>query len=427
MNNLLYSLFVSIFLFDYISKPLGALGRYVTWFPELLSILVMPVILGRFMLGATRNVPPKWFLFLALFLLNIIIGIVVNSVPAGPLIAGFRAYLKFIPFFLLPFVYHFSSQQIEGQLKVLLFFFIIQAPVALYQRLVVSKGLLTGDYVKGTLSSSGQLTVILCCAIAVIISFYLAKKISLTKVVVIFFLLFIPMTINETKATLILLPIALAFPFYFSSHKIKLEQLIPMIVLGIATAIAFVLVYDYFMRPRWGYGLVDFLTQEGRAGNYLYRGHNYKFYSQVGKVDSFVIAFNTISEDLLRFFFGFGIGNVSESFSPWLSGEYAEKYSAFNVKTSVLTLILWELGVFGVISYYVLYLMILKDSKGLSINDNNITGVLSQGWRTVVVIIMVGTAYANFLQENVTGYLFWYLSGYIISENYWNKVKAIPS
>ncbi|MEE9376877.1 MAG: hypothetical protein V3V33_02450 [Candidatus Lokiarchaeia archaeon] len=426
MNKLLYSLFVSIFLFDYISKSLGSLGvlgRYITWYPELLSMLIILVVSGRFMLGATRNVPPKWFLFLALYLLNIIIGIAINSVPAGPLIAGFRAYLKFIPFFLLPFVYHFSSQQIGGQLKLILFFFIIQAPVALYQRLVVSKGLLTGDYVKGTLSSSGQLTVVLSCAIAVLISFYLAKKISLTTAVVIFFLLFIPMTINETKATIVLLPIALILPFYFSPHKIKLEQLIPMIILGIFTTIAFVFIYDYFMRPRWGYGIIGFLTMEGRAENYLFKGHDYNFYAQVGKVDSFVIAFKTISKDLLSFFFGFGIGNVSESFVPWLSGEYAEKYSAFNVKTTVLTIILWELGVFGVISYYVLYLMILKDSKGLC-TDSDITSTLSQGWRTVVVIIMVATAYANFLQENATGYLFWYLSGYIISENYWNKVKA---
>ncbi len=425
MNKLLYSLFISIFLFDYFSSSLGVVGRYITWIPELISILTILIVSGRFILGASRNVPPKWFLFLALFLLNIIIGIVINSVSAGPLIAGFRSYLKFIPLFLLPFAYHFSSQQIEGQLKVILFLFIIQTPVALYQRLVVSKGLLTGDLVKGTLGGSGQLTVALCAVIAIVISFYLAKKIQLKTAVIIFFILFIPMTINETKSTLILLPIALILPLYFSSHRIKVEQLIPMFALVIIAFISFIFIYDYFMRPRWGYGIIDFLTMEGRTEGYLFKGHDYDVYlGYVSKVDSFIIAFKTISDDLLRFCFGFGIGNVSEAFVPWLSGEYADKYSRFNVKTTALTLMLWELGVFGVILYYTLYIMTFKDAKGLSIK-NNIIGTFSQGWRTVTVIIMVATAYTNFLQENVTAYLFWYFSGYIISENYWYKVNSL--
>jgi len=424
MNKLLYFLFISIFLFDYVSSSLGSLGRYITWTPELISMLTIFIVSGRFMLGSSRNIPPKWFLFLFLFLLNIIIGIVINSVASGPLIAGFRAYLKFIPLFLLPFVYHFSSQQVEGQLKLILSLFIIQLPIALYQRLVESKGLTTGDYVKGTLSGSGQLTVALCCAIAVLISFYLAKKIRLMTTIIIFFLLFIPMAINETKSTIILLPIALVLPFYFSNFKLKLEQLVPMIILGISTTFAFVFMYDYFLSDRWeGKGILDFLFMDGRAERYLFKGHDYDVYiGHVSKVDSYIIAFNTISEDFLRFFFGFGIGNVSEAFVPWLSGEYAEKYSHFNVKTTALTLILWELGVFGVLLYYSLYIMILKDSKGLNIN-NDITSTLSQGWRTVTVIIMIATTYTNFLQENVTAYIFWYFSGYIISENYWDKMS----
>ena len=171
MNKLLYTLFLSVFLFDYLSGSLGALGRYITWFPELLSVLTILIISGRFMLGGVKYVPPKCFFFLALFLLSIMIGVVINLVPAGPLIAGFRAYLKFIPFFILPFVYRFSNEQINGQLKLLLCLLILQAPIALYQRLVLSKGLLTGDLVKGTLGGSGQLTVVLSCAIAVLMSF----------------------------------------------------------------------------------------------------------------------------------------------------------------------------------------------------------------------------------------------------------------
>lgn len=418
MNKLLYLLFLSIFLLDYLSVQLGLLGRYFTWLPELLSMLTILIISARFVLVGGKNTPPKVGFFLFLFLLNIIISTIINHVSAGPLVAGLRTYLKFIPFFILPFVYHFSSQQINGQLRFLLFFFIIQAPIALYQRLVITGNALTGDYVKGTLSSSGLLTVILACAIAVLMTFYLAKKISLKFFISLFFLLFIPMTINETKSTLILLPLALLLPLYFSSTNIKIKQFIPIIALVIVAGIAFVFIYDYFMSPRWGYGIIDFLSMEGRTENYLYKGATAQSArGNVGKMDSYVLAFQTLSENTLHLLFGLGIGNVSESFTPGLSGEYAERYSVFNPKMTALSLILWELGIFGVILYYVLFFIVFKDSRRLSIHDSLI-GTFSNAWSVVAILLMISTLYANIFGADVIGYLFWYFSGYIISENF---------
>ncbi len=422
MNKLLYLLFLSIFLFEYLSN-IGLLGRYITWFPEFLSMLTILIISARITVGYGRDFPPICSFFLVLFLSNIIIGAVLNQMSSGPLIAGIRMYLKAIPFFILPFVYHFSSSQLNKQLKFLLFLFIIQTPVSLYQRLVVSTGIRsqTGDYVKGTLVNSGQLTIILVCAIAVLISFYLAKKISFRLFIVIFFLMFIPMTLNETKATIVFLPMALVLPIYFSAKGVSIKQFIPMILLGIVAGILFIFIYDHFVRERWGYGIVDFLFMEGRVEGYLYKGSE-AGYGTVGRVDSYIFAFQEISKNILNLLFGFGIGNVSESFSPSLSGEYAEKYSSLGVKMTSFTLILWERGVLGVFLYYFLFFMVFKYSRQLSIRDSSL-GAFPNGWSVISLLMMIFVLYSHLILDNSIGYLFWYFSGYVISENF--KIKKM--
>lgn len=418
MNKVLYLLFLSIFLFDFLSD-IGLVSRYVTWFPDILSMLTVLIVFVRITVGYGRGFPPICSIFLILFFLNITIGIIINQVSAGPLIAGFRMYLKFIPFFVLPFFYNFSEEQVYKQLQLLFFLLIIQAPISLYQRLVVSKGLLTGDLVKGTFGTSGQLTIALTCAIGILIAFFLEKKIDFKSFITIFFLFFIPMTINETKSTLVFLPIACISPIFLSSSNIKLKQLIPLITLIILAGVLFVIIYDHFMRPRWGYGIIDFLFMENRIEGYMYKGSEAM---SVGRVDSYIIAFKTHYKNILDLFFGLGIGNVSESFISGLSGEYADQYSAYNVDKTSLTLILWELGIFGVILYYSLVFMAFKYSRGLKRNIN-LLGTFANGWSVVSLIMVVSILYMNVMLDNRMGYLFWYFSGYIISGYFKEKYR----
>ena len=417
MNKLLYILFISIFLLDYLSLELGFISRFITYLPELLSMITMLIVLARVTVGLGVNFPPICVFFMFLFFTNILIGVVINQVASGPVIAGIRTYLKFFPFFLLPFVYSFSNTQIAQQLKLLLLLFAIQAPVALYQRLIVSGGMVTGDYVKGTIGGSGQLTVILVCAIAILLTFYLAKKISLIPFIVIFSLLFMPMTMNETKVTLILLPMALILPIYFSSANINLKQFIPLIVFITLVGIAFVFIYNHFVSSESGLGITDFLSGEGRAEYYLYKGTEFGSLEKVGRIDAIIIAYHTLSENILTLLFGLGMGNVSVSFLPSLSGAYAEKYSDYGVTSGSMTTFLWELGILGIISYLLLFFMAFKYSKLLSMQGNYIS-TFSTGWKTVSILIAIGTTYTTVFSLNSTSYLYWYFSGYLISENF---------
>jgi hypothetical protein len=423
MNKLIYLLFLSIFLLDHLAFKIGFLNRYVTWLPDIISILLALIISIRITTGYGKNIPAVCSIFLVLFISNIIIGAVINFVPPGPIIAGTRTYLKFIPLFILPFVFSFSNQQIYTQLRFLLVLSIMQAPFALYQRLVLSRGYLTGDLVRGTLPTSGILTTFLACAIAILMTFYLAKKISLKSFLFVFLLIFMPMTMNETKSTVLLLPLAVLLPIFFSSSGIKLKQFIPMIILGIFVGIAFIFIYNHFSGAKYEIGEF-FSSDTGKAEHYLFRGVELGVagteYGKIGRIDSILLAYQVLSENILTLLFGLGLGNVSESFSPALSGQYAEAYSSFNVKFTQVTLILWELGIFGVLLYFALISMTFKYSRRLSKYDS-FPGIISSGWSVVCVIMAISLLYKPVLNTNVLGYLFWYFSGYVISEHFKNN------
>jgi hypothetical protein len=277
--------------------------------------------------------------------------------------------------------------------------------------------------VRGTLPTSGNLTAFLACAIALLMAFYLAKKIPLKSFIFLFVLLFLPMTMNETKSTVLLLPLAVALPIFFSSSGIKLKQFIPMIILGTFAGIAFVFIYNHFSGERYLIGEF-FSSDSSKAEHYLFRGVELGVagteYGKIGRIDSILIAYQVLSENILTLLFGLGIGNVSESFSPALSGVYAEEYSSFNVNFTQVTLILWELGIFGVLLYFTLISMTFKYSRRLSKFDT-FPGTISSGWSVVCVIMTISLLYKPVLNTNIIGYLFWYFSGYVISEHFKNN------
>ena len=55
---------------------------------------------------------------------------------------------------------------------------------------------------------------------------------------------------------------------------------------------------------------------------------------------------------------------------------------------------------------------------------NNLIGYLSNGWSVVSLIIMISLLYSNVILGNIIGYLFWYFSGYIISESFGYNISS---
>ena len=431
MDKLPYLLFIAIFSLDYLSLDLGLIPRKLTWVPEIMSVIAGAIVVFRVRLVKIRL---RYIIIFVFFLLHVLAGAVANKLQPGPMIAGIRTYFKYIPFFLLPFTMSFSEKRLQRYIKFFLVLSIIQCPIAFYQRFFQFKGVLTGDLITGTLSSAGVLSIYLIGCISILFAFFLRNKITSRTFFIILLILFLPTTINETKASLILLPLAMFVPaFYNSKDEVKKRKYLVASLIAALLFISFVPIYDYLIKPRHKFGIIDFFTTKELAVPYLYKASGEEYEKEIEKrdnaliapnefrettknikrIDSIVIASRALSRDPALLFLGLGIGNVTASFVKGWSGEYSH-YVELRSGMTALTRLLWEVGLIGVICVVIFFGFVFYDARRVSYYQNFL-GALSLGWISIPVILFVCLFYNNFLVHNVIGYCFFFISGIIIS------------
>ena len=444
MNIIPYILFSSVFFLDFLSEDLGILPRQTTWFPELLSGFVLVVVIAHAALKKSIVIHPKYVLLFVIFLMHLLAGIILNSVEPGTVFAGIRYYFKYAPFFLLPAVYNYSDREIRGQLKFLLALALIQFPVVIYQYFIFDDPLHTiqdPDLVSGTLQVGSILSIYLVSVISILLGFYIKQQIKSLHFFVLILFLFIPTTINETKGTLVLLPVSMIV-IILTARVLRenAKQLIPILAILPILFGTFLLVYNtYFAqgasRER---GLVTFFTDPERGvKHYLYSGDAETLDSEsvlrrgkivvgertdrdvgegrIRRIDAAILPFRVLSNKPSKLLLGLGIGNVSVSFIGGFAGEY-EDIRAMNATQIELSIIVWEIGLLGLLIFLLFLYFIYKDAKNLS-HRNSLAGFIAIGWTGIVVIFVLSMPYKNIMIFNVIGFLFWNFSGYVVAEN----------
>ena len=417
MNKLLYLLFLSVFFLDFFHFELGIIPRSATWLPEILAILTCLVIALRFTtLKEKPAINPKYVTLLLLYFTIILIGIVLNTTPPESIIAGIRAYFKHLPFFLLPAVYDFSEEQFKKQLQFVLSLLILQCPLAVYQRFFQFRGVMTGDVIAGTLEVSSVLSITMICSIAVIFALHLKKRIGFKLFLIIVFCLFLPTTLNETKGTLVLLPLAFLIPAFFLQGKgsSRAKSLLITALISILFISAFVPIYDHFMRPRLGYSILDFFQNKDKVTEYLYRGTREGDTKKIMRGDAIVLTYKNLSDNPLRFTFGHGIGNLIRSYFEFLDEKSDEAFRT-GADRLALTNLFWEFGLLGIAVCITFMVFLFRDAVLLRKSDD-IFGSFALGWSAVVVIICFSLAYKNIIHFNVINFMFWYFSGVIAAK-----------
>ena len=415
--NVVYLLFLSVFFLDFFHFDLGIVPRSATWLPEILAILTCLVIALRFTtLKEKPAIHPKYITLIVLYCTIIFIGIILNNTSAGSIIVGIRLYFKHLPFFLLPVVYDFSEEQFKKQLQFILPLLILQCPLTVYQRLFKYGWGATGDLITGTLMGSGILSITMLCSIAVIFALYLKKQIGLMFFLITACCLFLPTTLNETKVTLILLPLALVLPaFLFQGEGgSKIKSLLLMALFGILFISAFIPIYEHFLKPTTGYSMVDFFQTKGGIVNYYYKGVEGGEGVYIRRGDAIIIACNELSKNSITFAFGLGMGNVTDSYFSSLSGKHTEKlhYAAGRL---TVTHLFWELGILGVIVYVTFFFFLFRDALLLR-KSEDIFGFFALGWCAVIVIIGLCLGYTNIIHLNIINLMFWYFSGLVAAK-----------
>ncbi len=413
-------LLVFTFTLDYFAVKLGLISRLFTLIPEFISLLVALVVIARSIVLRRWEQPGRYiWLFVALFLFGMI-GAVAEAVDPGPLTFGLRNYFKFVPLFLLPAVYQFSDKQMRVVLGTFLVMVALQVPLAFFQRFVqFSDAMHTGDPITGSVTVSSSLTMVLCLAIALVITLYVHRKITLSLALVLFCFLAAPTAINETKATVLLLPVATLGPFFLARGvEKKWRKAIPVIAICAFGLIAFATVYDTMIEARWGgTGVTEFFTGEKIEG-YLYRGSE-EGDLNIGRLDSMILPLSVMSDNWMQIMFGLGIGNVSQAPLPELQGAHFEMGKELGFGMTAIGNLIWETGLVGVTLYLAIFWMIWRDTRRCAALDGDSNyGWGYTWWSICVVIFVLGFAYKSVLQLNELGYMVFFWSGITVSR-YW--------
>ena len=414
MRFVVFLMIVSVLLGEYLTQEFS-LPKPVAWIPEMVSLLAGVIVVVRGIQQRFRDVDARYLIVFAIVLLHIVAGVILNQMSPGVLFSGIRIYLKSLPFFFLPLVMKVEDRDLKWQLFLIAAICLIQLPIAWDQRMAtVARGGITGDETSGTLSISSFMSVFLCCAAAVAMAFYLRRRISL-KLLVAFLALTLPATmINETKGTLILLPIALLAPVMFlgkSSGAARVKQTALTLVLVGSFFAAFIPVYDHFIQPRWGYGILDFFQMEGRVERYLVKEPELGA-EKTGKIGSLVLPFKAARHDPAQLVFGLGIANMSpSSLGPGFEGDYFGRYGD-DASGPTTALFLWEIGLVGTALAFLILYIIFRDAL-VAREAGGITGALALGWIAVIGIMFLAWFYKKTVGSDALSYLFWFYSGVI--------------
>lgn len=390
----------------------------IKYAPELCGVAASAYLVVRAVRHGFAPIRFVYWVLMLLIALHFLFGIIANQVQVGTMIIGGRLYLRTIPFFLLALAMPPDEKALKRQFIVILGVAALQLPVAAYQRVsnyqrALTEGYIstTGDYVMGTLGNSAFLSIFLISFAAIIVAMYARKRIGVGVTIVLLLIVLVPTMINETKGTLVLIPLAVGIPMLAAARKNRFMHGIKAIFILAGFLAIFVPTYDYFMMPRYGYGILDFLTMEGRVEGYLSKGAEVGTTGPVGRVDSMSVAVEVLSKDPSTMMLGLGAGNVTESvFGPQYQGEYFTRYGAFSGTTYAR--LLWEIGFVGVALVLFLIINIGLDAKRLYKQDSAY-GILGLGFLAVVPIIIASMAYKNLLTAAGIGVCFWYYCGVI--------------
>lgn len=400
----------------------GILPNAAKWLVELTSIAVVPVIFLYYAITKKFMARPGYFIAIFMLFLVAFTGSVVNQSSAAALIMGFRHHFKYLPFFILPMVCLFSEKEIKNILLLLGGLLLLQLPVTLFQRFVMFSSVTTGDVVGGTIASSGVVSVLMVSAISLLYSLYLSKQITTKKMLVVAFCFFIPTTINETKATFILLPLGLLLATILYGDKnmlLKMKKLALYGLLSVLFVSAFIYMYDILYGSKFERSFFDYLVQEKEGRGYLYYGdkrtqERIEEGKRIGRVDAVVTALKKTSDDFGHLMLGVGIGNALTTRISFLKTGDSELRQYFPDLTTIPNII-WELGVLGLMLHFALFFMLFKDALALR-SMSGFFGAFGLGWACVIGIMAVTLFYVNVLYSDALNTTFWLISGMVVSK-----------
>jgi hypothetical protein len=417
MQVLVLLIICCVTLNDFLIK-LFDLPAVVHFLPEVLSGIVALYVATVGTRDGFRSVAPKYWFAFGAFAVLVVCGVINNGTGTGPMLSGMRFYLRAIPLFFLPAVLPMSEQHLKRQLDLLLGLAFLQLPIAIYQRWVVlSEGRYTGDSVTGTLTDSGVLSIFLICVVLVLTGLLLKRRIGKLKYALVIALILIPSAINETKGTLVLLPVGIMVTLIMGGEQGKRLRYATFALLGLVGFGAFFIPVYNMMEAHNPYkiekDITNYFTNEKELSRYMSSNvSGVGTAKDVRRGDAIEIPLQFLSRDPAQLAFGLGIGSVSPSnFGKNFEGAYFQLFKKFLITS--FTFFLLEFGIFGLITIALLFWLVFMDTLTVARVDASLIGAVAAGWTGVVVLMALGMVYTILHEFTSVNYLAWYFSGVI--------------
>jgi hypothetical protein len=399
---------------------LKVVPKALSFVPEALSALVVVVVVIAGARQRFRYVRAQYWLAFGAMVAIMVCGVIANAVAPGPVFAGIRYYARAMPLFLLPAVYEFRDSQIRWQLRLLLLLGLVQVPIAISQRaLIMSEDRFTGDPVYGTLMDSSILSLYLIGAVCILVAAMMRRRLSKTIGFLLCACLLVPTTINETKGTLILLPIGLLTTVIVASPRARRLR-VSIIAIGLLASFvaAYVSIYAYVQRNNPYYQSVgSVFLDEKKFDQYLDRNADIgvKTDMGVGRVDSLRASLRRLSEDPVQLAFGVGIGNAAHSsIGSQFTGAYFQLFGSLLISST--TVFLLEIGLLGTAVVFTLHWLVFRDAVAVARADHGLIGTIATAWIGITIIMTLGLPYKLVHIYDSMSFLFWYFSGLVAAQ-----------
>jgi len=357
-----------------------------------------------------------WLIFGAIAII-IICGTLANAVAPGPTINGMRYYFRAVIVFFLPAVMQCTDKQLRRYMLLVLGLSLLQIPIAISQRLhTASLGRFTGDYTTGTVLHSGVLSLLLICVICVLSALMLRGYIRKIWFGLLFLALVIPMSINETKVTVILLPLAMITTFILAAPRGRRGKVaIAATGMLVAAGMIFVPLYDYYntLHNPYPFTIEDFFSDPTTVAKYADVDAEIGTNKEAGRVDSLTIPLQDMAHDPVKLILGLGIGNASNSsLGSQFIGAYQPRYGRYSLETSMACFLL-ETGVLGLALILLLHWILLKDALAVAREDGGLVGAVATGFVGTWIVNLLGAFYISTHTFDALPYLFWFFAGVI--------------
>tara|TARA_X000000368_G_scaffold395860_1_gene363692 strand:+ start:2498 stop:3817 length:1320 start_codon:yes stop_codon:yes gene_type:complete len=304
-EDIFFILMTVVFSVTWIADELMLIPHFFTWTIELLILLLFVIfLLPKFIFFRKIETTPI-FKYLFFIIIYGLIGSLIYVVSLNSTLLGLRSFFKYAFLFLI----FINAGVSEKKYKQLFFYWLLiigfQPLLGLFQALFLGK---TDDSVHGTITDTGILSMLLIIFIICLIDLINRKTFKNHILYIFIFLSFTVIPIlGEVKAFFYFLPIILAIRYIDVILSLQLRKitffLIPFII-------SILLFQNFYGINVFGFSQVntsDFLFSQGAPsvtgdGNTIAISMSERFLSLLA-------TYNFLSNDLLRIFFGEGLGS----------------------------------------------------------------------------------------------------------------------